>query len=516
MVVVDPVRPRGPAAIVSRVPRWFPVVLFATAFLVRLAPVLRGGGVRGLLGYDDGVYFGAADALWSGRLPYRDFLLLHPPGILLVLAPFAGLAHAVGDPTGFAAARMMFMAVGAVNAVLAYRVAARLSTAAGVAAGLLYAVWEPAMYAERTTLLEPLVNLGLLAALLNLGDVTRASKRQLRVAGVVLGAALAVKLWAVVPLLVLAVWVCRRRGFRDAGVFAASAAASASAVCLPFFLAAPGAMFRMVVIDQLGRPNNGVFTLARLADAAGIGTARETITVLAAVALLAVATVAATIVLRAAPTARVWVALLAAQGTLLLTAPSYYRHYGTYLAPALALIVGAAIAVGVRTAVAYAPRLQPALALIAVVAFLALASAGQRHTSGRPVPTGRIDAALSSAHCVTADSSAVLAVTNVLTRDLRRGCPVAIDFTGATYDRSPDRLPDGRPSVARRADPVWQRYMRASLRAADTVLLAQRPADGLTTATRRWLTHGRRAYADDTIAVYVRREQSGRDEPGGR
>jgi hypothetical protein len=43
-------------------------------------------------------------------------------------------------------------------------------------------------------------------------------------------------------------------------------------------------------------------------------------------------------------------ALLAAQGALLLTAPSYYRHHGTYLAPALALIVGAAVAVDVRTA----------------------------------------------------------------------------------------------------------------------------------------------------------------------
>jgi hypothetical protein len=109
-------------------------------------------------------------------------------------------------------------------------------------------------------------------------------------------------------------------------------------------------------------------------------------------------------------------------------------------------------------------------------------------------------------------------VTNVLTRDLRRGCPLAIDFTGATYDRSPDRLPDGRPSVARRADPVWQRYLRASLGAADTVLLAQRPADGLTRATSRWLTHGRRAYTDGTIAVYVRRvgERRGRDEPRGR
>ena len=33
------------------------------AFIVRAAPVLRGAGLEGYLGYDDGVYFSAAVAL---------------------------------------------------------------------------------------------------------------------------------------------------------------------------------------------------------------------------------------------------------------------------------------------------------------------------------------------------------------------------------------------------------------------------------------------------------------------
>ena len=86
--------------------------------------ILRGGGLTGILAYDDGVYYSAADGLLSGRLPYRDYLLLHPPGITLVLAPFAALGRLVGeDPVGLAAARLAFMLLGATSAVLVWAVA---------------------------------------------------------------------------------------------------------------------------------------------------------------------------------------------------------------------------------------------------------------------------------------------------------------------------------------------------------------------------------------------------------
>ena len=58
--------------------------MVAVALAVRRVPVLRGGGLFGTMAYDDGVYFGSAIALLDGRVPYRDFLLLHPPGILVV------------------------------------------------------------------------------------------------------------------------------------------------------------------------------------------------------------------------------------------------------------------------------------------------------------------------------------------------------------------------------------------------------------------------------------------------
>src|SRR5215203_3727531 len=74
--------------------------------------------VHGLMNYDDGVNFAAAIGLVHGQLPYRDFLLLHPPGIVLALSPFAGLAQLTSDATGFVVARIVFMVIGGINAVL--------------------------------------------------------------------------------------------------------------------------------------------------------------------------------------------------------------------------------------------------------------------------------------------------------------------------------------------------------------------------------------------------------------
>src|SRR6478752_6761463 len=121
------------------------------AFIVRSVPVLRGAGLEGYLGYDDGVYFGAAVALVDGVLPYRDFLLLHPPGIAILLSPFAVLGGATDDATGFALARIAFMAIGAINAGLVVLVAGRYGRPAALLSGLLYAVWFAAARVERTT-----------------------------------------------------------------------------------------------------------------------------------------------------------------------------------------------------------------------------------------------------------------------------------------------------------------------------------------------------------------------------
>jgi Predicted integral membrane protein len=456
-------------------------LLSAVAFLARLVPVLRGGGLRGILAYDDGVYFGAADALLSGRLPYQDFVFLHPPGVLLVLAPFAALGRLTSDPVGLAAARVAFMAVGAVNAVLVYSVARRAGRVAALTAGGLYAIWGPAAYAERTTLLEPLVNLGVLAAMVALGDVRVASRRRLLVAGTVLGAATAVKLWAVVPLMVLAVWVFRRCGRSAGTTFVSASALTAGVLCLPFFWVTPERMFRMVVVDQLGRPHNGVSTYQRLAGIAGqyhgAVAGSHAVAVLVVAIAFVVLVIAGVVVVASAPQLRVWGALLVVQSAVLLIGPAYYDHYATFVAPALCLVVGSAIGIVVARVDVRWPRPFPVV-VVSCVALVLLGLVGPVHRQGRRISAVRVGEVVGAARCVRADSTAALVETDLLTRDLRRGCPLALDVTGVTYDMDSSQLPDGRPSASRRADAAWQRFLGGYVIGADAFLVVQAHADG--------------------------------------
>ena len=181
--------------------------MFLTAFTARLATGLHLGGLFATRGYDDAVYYAAADALAFGHLPYRDFVFLHPPGIVLGLLPFAELGRLTHDGWGFAAARLGWMAIGALNATLAAVVARRYGAGAAVAAGLFYALWPPILEVESITRLEPLVSLCLLAGWAMTTHPRLAESPRWQVAaGLALGLAPAVKVWALVPVLVIAVW----------------------------------------------------------------------------------------------------------------------------------------------------------------------------------------------------------------------------------------------------------------------------------------------------------------------
>jgi alpha-1,2-mannosyltransferase len=321
---------------------WVPIALLA--FVARLLPTLHGGGLGGYDDYDDGVYFAGSQALIAGRMPYRDFVLLHPPGILLVLSPLAGLAHVVSDHRAFELARVAFMALGSLNAVLTAAVARRSrlgGPVAAVVAGVLYAVWPPAIEAESTTMLEPLNTLGLLVALLLLYRRPPGARQEF-LAGAALGAATAIKVWGVVPLVVVLVWELVLHRPRAAARVAVGAASVVSVVCLPFFLWARGAMYRMVVLDQLqrGEVNGGV--LDRLRGILGVsrfqsGARPPDWLLAAAVGVVCALVVAGTLIDRA------WLltGLLAAVGTVLLAAPAYFDHYAALAAAPLLILAGA-------------------------------------------------------------------------------------------------------------------------------------------------------------------------------
>ena len=151
---------------------WFVVcvVVGTVAFVARLLPVLRSGGLFSVGQYDAAIYCRRCSrGLCTASCPYRDYLFLHPPGSTLVLVPFAALGQAVGDSAAWAIARVAMMALGAFTAVLVSRVLWPVGALPALLGGLFYAVFLPAVTIEIATRLEPLAAACLLGALVLLG-----------------------------------------------------------------------------------------------------------------------------------------------------------------------------------------------------------------------------------------------------------------------------------------------------------------------------------------------------------
>ena len=135
--------------------RWPAVV--GLVFFVWLELVGNGGGPRSLfivlVGY---TAFTLAMMAQFGRDTWRrdgeTFSVWF--GVLGRLAPFALVAQLTGDPSGFAAARLACMALGAVNAVLVWKILRPIGMVAALFGGFGYAVFHPAVYSEKSTLLE--------------------------------------------------------------------------------------------------------------------------------------------------------------------------------------------------------------------------------------------------------------------------------------------------------------------------------------------------------------------------
>lgn len=469
------------------------VLVGLATFGVRLLLAVQSGAMTRVLGYDEGVYYSAAAALDFGRLPYRDVLLLHPPGILLALAPFVEVGRLTTDRTGFVVARVAFLAVGALNAALVYRIARHLGRLAALAAGGFAALWPAAVAAERSTVLESLANLGVLTSLLLLSCAPAGPRRRVLGAGVAVGLAMTVKVWAVLPAVVLLGWLVRTSGRAGARRYLAGAAAAVVAVCTPFFLAAPWAMIRMVVLDQLRRPGTGIDTLHRLAAITGGDVLAKALSVstLTATAGLSAAVLACVGLAVARPgPARLWATLLAGNVALLLTSPSFFGRYPLFATPFLALVVGAAADQATPVLRRIHAAAAPALVAVAVVALAAgLLVGGYR--VGKAFPGERVEAALHDRRCVVADAATALVLSDTLTPVLRRGCPLVADLTGITYDQDPNGLVSGNPARARRTEAWWQRRVTRYFRSADAVVITRPGPGGLTAATLRSARRGR-------------------------
>jgi len=465
------------------------------AFVVRIFPVLVAGGLLGLQGYDDGVYFGAASALVHGRIPYRDFLLLHPPGIVLSLTPFAALGAIVGDPTAFAAARVAFIGLGALNATLVALVAGRYVRLAGLIGGALYAVWNTSANAERTADLLALENALLLLGLLAIAGRGRITPMWAALAGIALGLAITVHLWQGASAAILFWWVLvRARGngwdrARPGLAFIAAASITLGLVCLPFLLAAPERMVGYVLLDQVGRPSTGVGLTDRLLELAGLArvtTVPAVVRPLFSSGALSVAAVGGLVVVLATAWRRAWTrpwaAMAIAQVFIVLVTPSFFHDYPAFAAPATTLVLGtaAAAAMGILMRRGAWPTLASAFIVVALVA---LAGSSMVRRQGDRLSLAAIEQDISQARCVSSDTPALMVLTSALKRDLEAGCAVVLDPTGTSYDTDRGRLTAGSVTASRQGAPGYQHAMLDWYTSGDAALFARTSANGLTPAT---------------------------------
>ena len=486
--------------------RWaLPILILVVAFAARLGMVYaHGGSLHGSSAYDTGVYYAAGDALIHGRLPYRDFTLVHPPVVMLAAAPFAALGRLTTDHIGFMVATVSWMALGAVNALLVLLIGRRMhiGTAASAIGAFGYAVWYESTRAEFSLKLEPLGNFFVLLGIFAVLGPRRRNRRLALVGGgAALGTAASVKIWYVVPLLiVLGFGLIDRDRRREFGWAGAGACVAVVAINGPFFALAPGQMWQMVVTDQLGRQRSSGLSvrLAEITSSGLVGPASTATAVHVTAAVGAAVLVGLGVLAWRTRPGRFVTTLAAVQLVVVELAPNFFRYYSDYLAPAFALTVAAASAalLGSRAA-ARSPGHRRATGLVAGLPLVAVAGLALAIDLFHPTvtmtraPAPSLQRAIASARCVQSDSPMALIQLDVLSRDLVHHCPVWVDVIGRSY--AAPLKPTGRihgTAVGRRTYLPWQRALLRYLRSGNTVVVVDPRAAGISRQTLREITRG--------------------------
>ena len=165
--------------------------------------------------------------------------------------------------------------------------------------------------------------------------------------------------------------------------------------------------------------------------------------------------------------------------------------YAGFVVPAAALMLAAASGRIAASLAEHTPVLRVAAvaALSAAVAAAGLALVPIRVGSGRPFLGAQLGAIAGQQRCVLCDTPIVLIEMNVLSRDLRNGCPLHPDVTGYTYEGELALGPQDQV-LARRNNPAWQKQALSYLTSGNAVLLARRRGTGLDHASmqtiKRW------------------------------
>ena len=134
---------------------WAVAVATAVALGLRLYQLTRPGHFLGVTSYDDGVYVGAAIRLIDGVPPYRDFVLVQPPGVVLLMAPVAALGKLAGTAWAMGLGRLLTACAGAASVPLTGLLVRHRGLLAVVISCGIMALYPDAILASETVLQEP-------------------------------------------------------------------------------------------------------------------------------------------------------------------------------------------------------------------------------------------------------------------------------------------------------------------------------------------------------------------------
>ncbi len=437
------------------------MILAATALglALRIYQLMRPGYLLGVTEYDDAVDFGSAVRLVHGVLPYRDFVLVQPPGISLLMAPVALLANITGSATGFAVARVLTACAGAASITLAgLLVRHRGALVTTLTCGLL-AVYPGAIEAAHTVLLEPWMVLLCLIGAVAIFDGDQITTRASRLAwgGAAFGFAGAIKVWAALPVLVILVLCWRRLAWRPWFSYLGGVLAGFAIPVLPFVAIAPHAFYQSVIVAQLSRVDvTRVLIWIRLVSLSGLS---DLPSISRDGAIAAAVLIGGFVVVCLAG---VWVrtrrpppdlerfAVGSAAVVLgaFLWPPDYYPHYAAFFAPFLAMSIAlpaGRLVSDRRESSTPAPRrshsaVLAVLTAAAAVAFLIMADIQAHHEAKLRAgdPAASADRQIPAGACVVTDISALTMVSDRFTSNVA-GCSPMIDAIGTDYALSGGR-----------------------------------------------------------------------------
>jgi hypothetical protein len=486
--------PQGDSAVVSPLRRaglMSPVGLIIAvaallALALRLYQLSRPGFLLSVNEYDDGPYFGSAVRLVNGALPYRDFLIVQPPGITLLMLPAALVSKATGTAWGMAIGRILTALAGAVAVALAGLLVRHRGALATVIVCGLMAVYPDSIQAAKTVLVEPWLVLFCLIGALALfdGDQFTTSRRRLIWGGVAFGFGGAVEPWAIFPVIVIAVLALRRP--RRLLAYAGGVAAGFLVPVIPFAALAPRQFYDATIVAQIGsRPDATRAAIwVRLADMTGLAdVTRPTHLLELGAAVLIVAVAAGSAGLGFLLTWRPPPVLdLFALGTTFLVVVAFFwsdqfhYHFAAFLAPFLALAIALPVSALVRdirlisagdgaadgtggAGGATPPVLLWGATALAGLAILVMAVV-QFGWEANNAPHLRLSVVTQAQRlippgsCLLADEVSFAVMANRLVSDVP-GCSLLLDATGTNYAYSHGRDPETGAARYARVDAVW-------------------------------------------------------------